>query len=65
MIKGLEYLPYEGRLHQLGLFSLGKKEAKGTHDRGVQNLHGMENVGRETFFSLSHNTRTRGHPMKL
>ena len=28
-------------------------------------LHGVENVERETFFSLSHNTRTRGHPMKL
>ena len=28
-------------------------------------LHGVENVDRETFFSLSQNTRTRGHPMKL
>ena len=28
-------------------------------------LHGMENVDRESFFSLSQNTRTRGHPMKL
>ena len=25
----------------------------------------MENVDRETFFSRSQNTRTRGHPMKL
>ena len=29
-------------------------------------MHGVENVDRETFFSLSQNTRTqRGHPMKL
>ena len=28
-------------------------------------MHGLENVDRETFFSLSQNTRTRGHPMKL
>ena len=28
-------------------------------------VHGMEKVDRETFFSLSQNTRTRGHPMKL
>ena len=28
-------------------------------------MHGVENVDRETFFSLSYNTRTRGLPMKL
>ena len=28
-------------------------------------MHGVENVTRETFFSLSQNTRTQGHPMKL
>ena len=28
-------------------------------------MHGMENVDRETFLSLSQNTRTRGHPIKL
>ena len=28
-------------------------------------MHGVENVDRETFFSLSQNTRTRSHPMKL
>ena len=29
-------------------------------------MPGVENVDRETFFSLCHNTRTqRGHPMKL
>ena len=28
-------------------------------------MHGVENVDRETFFSLSQNTRTQGHPMKL
>ena len=39
-----------------------KIEAKGRHDSSV---HGVGNVDRETFFTLSHNTRTRGHPMKL
>ena len=28
-------------------------------------MHCMENVDRETFFSLSQTTRTWGHPMKL
>ena len=28
-------------------------------------MQGVENVDRGSFFSLSQNTRTRGHPMKL
>ena len=29
-------------------------------------MHGMDKrIDRETFFSLSQNTRTQGHPMKL
>ena len=36
MINRLEHLPCEGKFNQLGLFSLGEKEAKGRHDRGVQ-----------------------------
>ena len=33
--------------------------------RGVQNMHAVGNEDRETFFSLSRNTRTWGHPMML
>ena len=65
MIKGLEHLPYEGRLHQLGLFSLEKRRLRGGMIEVYKIMHGVENVDRETFFSFSHNTRTRGHPMKL
>ena len=65
MIKGLDHLPYEGRLHQLGLFSLEKRRLWGDTIEVYKIMHGMENVDRETFFSLSQSTRTQGHPMKL
>ena len=60
-----QHLPYEGRLHQLGLFSLGKGRPRGDMIEVYKMMHGVGNVERETFFSLSQNTRTRGHPMKL
>ena len=61
----MEHLSYEGRLHQLGLFSLEKRRLRGDMIEVYKIRHGMENVDRETFFSLSQNSRTRGHPMKL
>ena len=65
MIKGLRHLPYEGSLHQLGLFSLEKRRLRGDMIEVYKNIHGVENVNRESFFSLSQNTRIQGHPMKL
>ena len=61
--KGLEHLPYEGKLQQLGLFSSEKRGLRGDMIEVCKIMHGVENVERETFFSLSQNTRTqRGHP---
>ena len=60
-----EHFPYEGRLHQLGLFSLEKRRLRGDMIQGYKIMHGMENVDRETFFPLSQNTRIQAHPMKL
>ena len=65
MMKGLEHLPYEGRLHQLGLLSLEKRRLRGDVVEVYKIMHGVEKVDRETFFSLTQNSRTRGHPMKL
>ena len=66
MIQGLEHLPCEGRFNQLGLFSLEKRRLRGDRIEGYKIMHGVENVERETLFSLSENTRTQwGHPMKL
>ena len=63
--QGAGVIPYEERLH-LGLFSLEKRQVKGDMIEVYKIMHGVENVDRETFFSLSQNTRTQGgHPMKL
>ena len=65
MVNGLEHLPYEGRLQQLGLFSLEKRRLRGDVIEVYKIMHGVENVERETFFSLSQNTRIQGHPIKM
>ena len=49
----------------MGLFSLEKRRLRGDMIEVYKIMPGVENVDRETFFSLSQNTRTRGHPMKL
>ena len=51
MIMGLEHLPYEGRLQQLGLFSLEKKRLRRDMIEVYKIMHGVENVDWETFFS--------------
>ena len=44
-------------------FFLGKRRLSGDMIEVYKIIHGMKNVDRETFFSLSHNTQA--HPMKL
>ena len=65
MITGLGHLSYEERLQRLGLFSLEKRRLRGDMIETYKIMHGRDRVDRGTFFSLSHNTRTRGHPLKL
>ena len=56
MIKGLEQLPYEGRLQHLGLFNLQKRRLRGHLVEVYKIMHGVEKVDRETFFSFPQNT---------
>uniref|UniRef100_A0A674K5X3 HECT-type E3 ubiquitin transferase n=1 Tax=Terrapene triunguis TaxID=2587831 RepID=A0A674K5X3_9SAUR len=63
MIRGLEWLPYEERLIRLGLFSLEKRRLGRDMIEVYKITSGI--VNKEVLFIPSHNTRTRGHQMKL
>ena len=66
MIKALEYLQYEERLTNLGLFSLEKGRLRGD----LANVHKhLKGVGRQVdearLFSVLHSNRTRSNDVKL
>ncbi|XP_074849472.1 BBSome complex member BBS7 isoform X2 [Carettochelys insculpta] len=65
MIRGLERVPYGERLERLGLFSLEKRRLRGDMIEVYKIMNGVEKVNIEKLFTFSHNTRTRGHQMKL
>ena len=65
MITVLGHLSYEERLQHLGLFSLGKRRLTGDMSETYKIMQGIDKMDRGKLFSLSHSTRTRGHPLKL
>ena len=65
MIRGLERVSYKERLKRLGLFSLEKRRLRGNMIEVSKIMSDIEKVDKEKLFTYSHNTRTRGHQMKL
>ena len=65
LIHGMENLTYQDRLIKSGLYSLECRRQRGDLIETFKILKGLEDVQADKFFTLSHNTSTRGGTHKV
>jgi len=65
MFADLKPLPYDDRLHNLGIWSLEERRNRADLIEVFKIVKGLSSVPLNRFFTLSHNEKTRGHHYKL
>lgn len=64
-LKDLAHLPYQERLETLKLPTLEYRRKRGDMIQTYKIMHDLEDLDKDTLFTLSKEKRTRGHSLKL
>ena len=65
LVRNIRRKPYEERLKILKLYPLEARRMRGDLIEAFKLLKGLESIKPEEFFTLSHNTGTRGHNLNI
>ena len=65
LVKSISHLPYNDRLHVLGLPTLEYRRERADVTQVYKILHNIDKVDKNKLFTLSEYTATSGHSFKL